>query len=182
MNTDCLEEFNCFPTAKKKVPNCITQEKCKEYRYSDLMRTCVYLGTDCGRYTCHRDGGPKPKVEEQNDKPKPCDWQEPKESTAQKIVQYAKDNPPPPPQRGSILDEAKAIINGERNDMYGNPEDSFMLIAELWTAFLGVTISAKDVALMMCLLKIARETKQGSRDNWRDLAGYAALGADMEGK
>lgn len=103
-----------------------------------------------------------------NDKSKPCSWQ------------GAKDNSPP--QRGSILDEAKAIINGGRNDMYGNPEDSFMLIAELWSALLGIMISAKDVALMMCLLKIARETKQGSRDNWRDLAGYAALGADMEGK
>lgn len=95
--------------------------------------------------------------------PIPCDWQGPEKKS----------------RRGSILSEAHKIINGDRQDIYGNPEDSFQIIAELWSAILGIAISSKDVALMMCLLKIAREIKQGCRDNWIDLAGYAALGADI---
>lgn len=40
-------------------------------------------------------------------------------------------------ERGTVLDEAKIIINGERQDQYGNPEDNFALIARLWSAVTG---------------------------------------------
>ena len=36
-------------------------------------------------------------------------------------------------------------------------------------------ITGHDVAMMMCLLKIARQTYAPKRDNLVDLAGYAAL-------
>lgn len=94
--------------------------------------------------------------------------------------------------RGSVLDEAKTVINGERQDVYGNPEDSFELISDYWTTYLrsqspemanaGFCLHAPDVALMMTLFKIAREANQHKRDNIRDAAGYLGIYADMEVK
>ena len=88
--------------------------------------------------------------------------------------------------RGSVLDEAKKVINGERQDTYGNPEDSFQLIGELWTAYIkakfkapGVKLTRKDATLMMTLFKIAREANQGKRDNLVDAAGYIGIAGDM---
>lgn len=86
-------------------------------------------------------------------------------------------------QRGRALcEEALRTINGERQDQYGNPEDTFALIASLWGAYLGVDVKAENVADMMQLLKIAREKGgKGKRDNLVDNIGYALLGADMRG-
>jgi hypothetical protein len=83
------------------------------------------------------------------------------------------------PQRGTILDQAKAIINGERQDQYGNPEDSFGLIAELWSGYLGRDIFTHQVPVMLSLMKIARQKHQHKKDNLIDACGYLALAADM---
>lgn len=86
-------------------------------------------------------------------------------------------------QRGrAICEEALRTINGERQDQYGNQEDTFALIASLWSAYLGVDVKAENVADMMQLLKIAREKGgKGKRDNLVDNIGYALLGAEMRG-
>ena len=91
-------------------------------------------------------------------------------------------------QRGrAITEEALRTINGERQDAYGHPEDTFLQIGHLWTAYLSgaghmTMITPPMVADMMCLLKIAREQGgKGKRDNMVDLIGYAALGAEMRG-
>lgn len=82
--------------------------------------------------------------------------------------------------RTEILDTAKTIVNGARNDMYGSPEDSFGLIAELWTAYTGVHLTPNHVACMMILLKIGRlGTGHKSSDSWVDIAGYAACGGEL---
>lgn len=103
---------------------------------------------------------------------------------------------------GPCLTEANNIINGERQDHYGNPEDSFALIAEYWEVYLKQIrtdlcidegcphhgtdhicnphkLNAKDVAHMMMLFKLARCSGQESkRDNYVDLCGYASIVAD----
>lgn len=86
-------------------------------------------------------------------------------------------------QRGrAIAEEAILTINGERQDAYGNPEDNFSQIAQLWSAYLGAHISPLNVAHMMCLLKIARaKSGKGTKDCYVDLLGYAMLGASMRG-
>jgi hypothetical protein len=82
-------------------------------------------------------------------------------------------------QLGQSLDEAKQIICGDRQDSYGNPEDSFSQIASLWTAYLGRVILPSDVAHMMILFKVARCLGQKiTRDNYIDIQGYAAIAAD----
>ena len=100
----------------------------------------------------------------------------------------------PMAQRGGVLHEAINIINGERQDVYGSPEDSFALIGQYWGVFLSsrgmrgpdgekdVEISPKSVALMMTLFKIAREANQHKRDNIIDAAGYLGIYADMQGE
>lgn len=99
-------------------------------------------------------------------------------------------------ERGQVLTEAHKIINGARQQSYGNPEDTHGVIAELWNGYLrakGVTLGCiegqpmylsqldpKDVALMMVLFKIGRELNgAGCKDNMVDAAGYIALAADM---
>lgn len=59
-------------------------------------------------------------------------------------------------KREEILDRAKECVTGKREEDYGTPEDNFALIARLWTDYCGYGFSAKDVAMMMALLKIAR--------------------------
>lgn len=91
-------------------------------------------------------------------------------------------------KRGELLDKAKTIINGEREEHYGSPEDNFGTIAELWTAYLKRTsptvyITTADVANLMILLKVARLASDYSHeDSWVDIAGYAACGSEIISK
>lgn len=83
-------------------------------------------------------------------------------------------------ERGSVLNEAHRVITQDRQDQYGNAEDSFKLIAELWSPWLGITVSGYDVAMMMALLKVARARgNPGQLDNFVDGAGYLALAAEQ---
>jgi len=103
---------------------------------------------------------------------------------------------------GASLLEAEKIINGERQNSYGNPEDSFALIAKYWQTYIedkstklcedegcpyyGVPhicnpyeLTALDVSHMMILFKLARCVGQApSRDNYIDIQGYSAIAAD----
>lgn len=86
--------------------------------------------------------------------------------------------------RGTVLSEARRIINGERQDQYGDPEDNFAVIAQFWAVYdrhaAAKDRPAHDAAMKMALMKIARIcTGAGSRDCYVDLCGYAALAADM---
>lgn len=88
--------------------------------------------------------------------------------------------------RGKILDTAKEIINGERQDQYGQPENNFDLIGQYWRVFLkgrgygDLVFSPEDVAMMLALLKIARITAGSAKeDSFVDLCGYAALAYDL---
>lgn len=93
-------------------------------------------------------------------------------------------------KRKEILEKAIKCVCGDRDQDYGNPESSFNAIADYWKVYLQhncidelgeVSMTAKDVAVMMCLFKIARiDTGHGKEDNWVDLAGYAANGAEIE--
>lgn len=73
------------------------------------------------------------------------------------------------------LEAADKIINGKRLDEYGTAEDSFQTVADFWNAYLDSDLTPEDVAIMMCLFKIARESHSHKDDNLVDLCGYAAL-------
>lgn len=83
-------------------------------------------------------------------------------------------------KRAEILHEAEFCICGQREQDYGSPENNFEIIANLWSDYLDAEITALDVAMMMCLLKIARiKNGGGTGDSFVDLAGYAACGGEI---
>ena len=84
--------------------------------------------------------------------------------------------------REDILKEAATIVNGTRQQTYGEPEDNFGTIAQMWEAYLGIPINAMDVSMMMVLLKVARVSGRPDLttiDNFIDIAGYAACGGEV---
>lgn len=78
----------------------------------------------------------------------------------------------------SALTEALNIVYKDRANSYGNPEDNFKTISNFWSTYLTnkfnteTPIDTTDVAMMMILLKIARESNRHKRDNLVDIAGY----------
>ena len=83
-------------------------------------------------------------------------------------------------KREECLRTACEIVNGQREQSYGTPEDNFKMIAYLWSDYLEADISPVDVSMMMALLKIARiSTGTFKEDSFIDLAGYAACGYEI---
>ena len=95
-------------------------------------------------------------------------------------------------KREEILQKAKECVCGQRGQDYGKAENNFETIGLMWGVYLNAAhpeytktfpinlIKAKDVAVMMALLKIARiATGTGTEDSFIDLAGYAACGGEI---
>jgi hypothetical protein len=96
----------------------------------------------------------------------------------------------PAVRRAAILDRAKECVCTDRNKLYGEPEDNFAVIADLWQPYIKarcvgdgaqVDITARDVAMMMILFKVGRAATADdvSDDTLVDIAGYAACAAGM---
>jgi hypothetical protein len=86
-------------------------------------------------------------------------------------------------KRSAILDEVRACVCKDRQSQYGDAEDNFANIAVIVNVALGLTLDAKDVAIIMCCVKLARlRTSPEYRDNWVDLAGYACCGGGIVDK
>ena len=86
-----------------------------------------------------------------------------------------------------ILKKAKELITGDRNDTHGDAYRNHAEIAEFWNIFLDkklkpmANITAEDVALMMVLMKISRNSqgKKSNLDNFIDMCGYAAIAGEI---
>lgn len=84
--------------------------------------------------------------------------------------------------RADLLREAERLITGDRNETYGTPTQNFTNIADLWNIQFrhlladGKQFTPADVALALIQVKLARTIAQPKRDNWTDIAGYAACG------
>jgi len=84
-----------------------------------------------------------------------------------------------------ILKQASDIAQGKRSQH--GAENSFAMIARLWSAYLQeaasmpVSITEVDVAQLMVLLKVARSVCGGHNlDNYTDQAGYSAWAGHLE--
>jgi hypothetical protein len=86
------------------------------------------------------------------------------------------------------LDAASSAVCGPRNEDYGSPADDFGTQAEMFSSYLSrtngaqVLVTASDIAALMILVKIARQAHRPKMDNWVDIAGYAACGAECNDK
>lgn len=84
-------------------------------------------------------------------------------------------------KREEVLRSAGELINGDRQADYGSAWDNHHRIAQIWSVVLGRSITPAQVALCMVGVKIARLVNDPTKaDSWVDIAGYAALGAEME--
>ena len=90
-------------------------------------------------------------------------------------------------KKEEILAEASRIISKDRNLSHGDAFQNHAEIAEFWNIFLDkklqpmANITAEDVALMMVLMKISRNTqgKKNNMDNFIDMCGYAAIAGEI---
>jgi len=82
-----------------------------------------------------------------------------------------------------VLEEAIALIHGQRADDYGDAQISFQRMADLVNPIIkkaGGNLTATDMSLVMIQVKIARlQESPDHEDSWIDIAGYAALGAQI---
>ena len=86
-----------------------------------------------------------------------------------------------------ILKKAKELVTGDRNETHGDAYRNHAEIAEFWNIFLDkklkpmASLTAEDVALMMVLMKISRNTqgKKSNIDNFIDMCGYAAIAGEI---
>jgi hypothetical protein len=65
----------------------------------------------------------------------------------------------------------------QRAQHYGSGHENLTRIADLWSAYLGVEITASEVCWMMVLLKASRAKVDGGQhlDNYLDAHGYLDL-------
>src|SRR5687768_8646970 len=88
--------------------------------------------------------------------------------------------------RKEVLDAAALCVLQDRSNQYGPPEQSFGIIADLWSIILrpalkeGAKADPVQVTLCMDALKTARLiVNPGHDDSWIDKAGYAACGGEL---
>lgn len=79
----------------------------------------------------------------------------------------------------SILDEARSLVGGDRNNDYGDPKDNHACTADLWNAYLrrryeavGPGVDEVDVCVLNALQKLSRFAWERKRDCPVDVVGY----------
>lgn len=84
--------------------------------------------------------------------------------------------------RAVVLDSAKTLVLGDRNNQYGPPTQDFDRTAGVLRSLGycksdGSRLAAHDVAIILASVKLSRIMwSPDKRDHWDDLAGYAACG------
>ena len=79
----------------------------------------------------------------------------------------------------TVLAEAGQAVDGDRGRFYGHPADNHGNTAAFWTEYierkygLVVALTARDVCMLMVLLKVSRDANRPKRDNLVDICGYA---------
>lgn len=80
----------------------------------------------------------------------------------------------------SILQEAHRLTHGDRGAAYGLPHEDYGRVAQMFNALMApklkAPLTAHDMALAMCCVKLSRQVNSPKRDNMVDLAGYAWVG------
>ena len=79
----------------------------------------------------------------------------------------------------NVCTEAIRLVYGDRGQDYGHPSVEHKRMADYWSVYvndargLGASLTEPDVAMMLILLKIARQGHKFKLDNVIDIAGYA---------
>ncbi len=81
--------------------------------------------------------------------------------------------------RADILDTAKALTCGDRDQDYGSPTANHIDIARGWEVLLNARITPAQVALCMVWVKMCRaKTSPQKLDHYADGAAYMAIAGE----
>lgn len=85
--------------------------------------------------------------------------------------------------RGEMLDEAKRLVTGDRNNSYGPPNQDFQRTADMASAWGfqvdGKPLKSHHVAVFMEFIKLSRIKWTPTKvDSWTDGAGYMSCGLE----
>jgi len=80
----------------------------------------------------------------------------------------------------NILEQAKELVGGDRQEDYGDKLTNHENIAALWSIFLRKKLTPHDVAMCMALVKVARLMHAHKSDSYIDLAAYAAIAGEID--
>jgi hypothetical protein len=88
------------------------------------------------------------------------------------------------PPRADVLQEAAALITGDRNAQYGSPKDDFGRSVGMWNSLGyrgpgGRELKPSDLSILLICVKLSRATWMNKRDNWTDIGGYAGCGYEV---
>lgn len=84
------------------------------------------------------------------------------------------------PMHLRVLDDAARMLDEDRQDDYGDPEENFTRIAALWSAYLNMNISPDQVAVMMTLMKCSRLAHSPDHyDSFVDGVAYLAMASRL---
>lgn len=82
----------------------------------------------------------------------------------------------------SILLEAEGIVNGDRNEQYGDPKDAFKVYSEILSKTFNIELSPVQICKVQMAIKLGRMRYQHKRDSVVDLCGYAEILNRLEEK
>jgi hypothetical protein len=83
------------------------------------------------------------------------------------------------PEAQTSVDMVKDLVE-ERGQHYGDPLENHQRIADLWSIYLGHTITAHDVAACMVLMKMSRMRFDPlHKDSYLDGIAYLSFAADF---
>ena len=81
----------------------------------------------------------------------------------------------------NIFQRAEKIVNVDRQKEYGDPYALHARVADMWNAYLGISMIKPDmVAYMMVMMKMSREYYKHSDDNLVDMMGYIGVADRMK--
>ena len=75
----------------------------------------------------------------------------------------------------TILEDAGKLVTGDRQADYGDIEQNFTDISNMWSVILDKEITASQVVMCMVALKLCRQKNKYKRDNLVDICGYAFI-------
>jgi hypothetical protein len=86
------------------------------------------------------------------------------------------------PATETILEEVARITSSDRQKVYGHPLEDWTRTAKMWSAILGVEVTAAQCCLCMVAVKVSRLCKSPlHRDSVVDVLGYARCYAQVQG-
>ncbi len=78
--------------------------------------------------------------------------------------------------------EAENIVNGDRNEQYGDPNIAFDEYSDILNTVFGIKLTSVEICKVQMAIKLGRLKYKYKRDSVVDLCGYAEILDRLENK